>query len=236
MSIIAKIKAFFGFGKKLEVSKVPTLLEQFESKYKALPESQKQEFLSTAIVTSEQEAQTYLTQNLGHVTDANEYFKKATEHFELELGLYKLKHKDALQLVDKEYEQLLGRLLKFAECFAKPGNEVFENVESYIQKFEEHILLSEADGEYPIKISENGKWVRFPFLDTKLTKHIRTTEAIKILDELFVKTTSLNLLELDTHVPWIPISTVEVLAKCKDGRMSLLSNPTNAKYYGYIYT
>lgn len=235
MSILAKIKAFFGFRKKVEVPKPLTLIEQFESKYKALPEIDKQKFLESAWLASEQESLKFLSQNLGHALDALEYFLAATEHFELEVGIYKLKTRSLPGVVDKEYEKVLGRLPVLAECFAKPSSEVLNVLDNYIQKFEEHLLLAEADGTYHIRTSENGKWILFPFLDEKVFRTIRKSDALKTLNSLFVNTSALGLLELDTHVPWIPISFVEVLEKSKNGRMSLLSNPVNAKYYGYIY-
>ena len=235
MSILAKIKVFFGFGKKVEALKIPTLLEQFESQYKTLPETKQLEFLDSTIAQLEVESEGYLAQNLGHVVDADDYFAKAVEHFELEVALYKLKHKMLPGVVDKDFEKLLGRLPKIAECFAKPGSEVLKNVDEYIQKFEEQLLLAEADGVYNIKISENGKWICFPFLDAKIVKHIRVTEAKKVLVDLFVDAKDMSLLELDTRVPWLPISFVEVQEKCKLGRVSLLRDSSTGKYYGYIY-
>ena len=235
MSILAKIKAFFGFGKKLEAPKIPTLLEQFESQYKTLPETKQLEFLDSTIAQLEVESEGYLAQNLGHVVDADDYFAKAVEHFELEVALYKLKHKMLPGVVDKDFEKLLGRLPKIAECFAKPGSEVLKNVDEYIQKFEKQLLLAEANGVYNVKISENGRWTCFPFLDAKLIKHLRVSEARKMLDGMFANVAVLRLLELDTHVPWLPISFIEVQEKCKLGRVSLLHDSSTGKYYGYIY-
>jgi hypothetical protein len=235
MSFLDSLKKFFGFGPHDKVAPAPTSVDQFKTRYAATPVAEKQAYLEKTKAEVETESARLLTQVMGQTGNANAFFVSARECFALSCYLYQQTH-PASSGVDKDYEALLGRLVRFAEVYAKPTPELLESIDSYIQTYEEVLYLAEASGNYRLSVSEYGVWLRFPFLIEKDLKPGRKSGAEQELKKLFVPCPELSLLEMETRVPWLPISFVEIVARNSQSRMTLLSDPNKQLYYGYRYT
>lgn len=238
MSLISSIKRFFGFGKQGPAPAPVTSVSTFKAELSGTPVEQQPGFIQHAFVQAEALSKELENSAPGQAGKAESFFAKAKDHFALEIYLYKKAHPFAAQnvaLVDLELEQRLGRLISYAQSFAKPSAEITAALNQYIQTYEEAILLAEARGEYKLSISENEKWVRLPFLQPDTIKIARKREATQALKNLFVDCPELTLLELDTHVPWHHISTLELSEKNMTGRAALFRIPETEQYYCYLY-
>jgi hypothetical protein len=235
MSLLASIKKFFGFGKQQIAAHNATLVEKFQAKLASLPESERPSFLASEKEQSEAKGIEYVQAARGQSGRAAAFFNEAAEHFALEVFLYQQTHRPTGQAVDPGYEKILGRLVGIAEVFAKPAAELLDQLDSYIQQNEEAIYLSEVKGEYQLAVSENGKWFRFPFLKQKTIRPGHSQDAEHKLQELFATCPQLSIFEMNTRVPWQPISFVECTEKSKEARMSLMYDPSTQYYFAYLY-
>lgn len=238
MHFIASLRRFFGFARQETLPKNASLVEQFASELKATSEDRKTVLVEQVRQRVEAESAALLAKAAGQAGQANDFFNHAKDHFALEAFLYQkasLGHGTGDE-IDAAYERLLGRMVAYAEVFAKPSLEVINALDAYIQTFEDAIYIHEAQGNYSLAVSENGRWIRLPFLDKKTIKPGKRESAKKKLRELFPEAGELTLLELETHVPWWPISFLEFSEKAKGMRLALLYNPEGEKYYAYLYS
>jgi hypothetical protein len=236
MSFLASVKRFFGLEKTAVSAPQQKTLEQlYQDRLAAVAPGERPAFLTSEQKRAEEESTALLARARGQAGDADHFFALAREHFAFEVFL----HTQGMPaggsaVVNPELEKVLGRLLAYAEVFAKPSPELITFLDQYIQEFEEPIFLAEARGEYTLSVSEHGKWIRFPFL-AKDKKILRRQDAQKKLGPVFAECPELALLEMDTHVPWQPVSFLEFSEKAKSGRMVLLREPKSEKYYAYLY-
>lgn len=238
MSFIGSVKRFFGFEKPNINAPTLTSIGSFEVELaKVAPEAQNA-FVGEAYARVEAESAELQKNALGQAGKASSFFAQAKDHFALEIYLYKKIHtaEVAATELNPELEQRLGRILRYSESFAKPSAEAAAALAQYMQACEDHILLAEMRGEYGLSLSENGRWIRLPFLQEGLIKPVHKREAAQTLNKLCMDCPELALLELETHVPWHPISSFDFAEKAKLGRMSLFRVPDGEKYYGYLYT
>lgn len=236
MSLIGSVKRFFGFEKPNISAPPMSSVSAFEAQLSKVPPEAQTAFISEAFSRVEAESADLQKNALGQAGKASTFFTGARDHFAFEIYVYRKMHAPETPEVDSELELRLGRILRYAESFAQPSNEVAAALTQYIQACEEHILLAEMRGEYGLALSENGKWIRFPFLKEGLIKPVHKREAVQTLSTLYMDCPELSLLELETRVPWHPISSFDFMEKAKSGRMSLLRVPDGEKYYGYLYT
>ncbi len=238
MPLLSTIKRFFGFGKQNTTPPHATLVGAFEAGLAGAAAEQKKNYLQQAYEQSELKSKELEASAPGQAGKAATFFGEAKEHFALEIHVYKQASPEGAldaESIDPGLEQRLGRLISYAQSFAKPSAEIAATLNQYIQTYEEAILLAEARGEYKLSISENEKWVRLPFLQPDTVKLARKREAAQALQGLFVDCSELSLLELETRVPWHHISTLELTEKTKTGRAALFRIPETEQYYCYLY-
>ncbi len=239
MSLISSVKHFFGLEKQNTSAPQITLISTFEGELASLPPEQHAHFIGQAYEQSEAKSKEFEASAPGQAGKAASFFSEAKDHFALEIYLYKKIKALSGQVtegIDPELEQRLGRLISYAQSFAKPSAEIALAINGYIQTYEEAILLAEARGEYKLSISENDRWVRLPFLQPDTVKMARKREAVQELKRLCTDCSELALLEFESRVPWHHISTLELIEKAKTGRAALFRIPETEQYYCYLYT
>lgn len=239
MSLISSLKRFFGLEKQNTSTPPVTSIGAFEAALAGLPPEQHAHFIQQAYEQGEAKSKELEASAPGQAGKAASFFAEAKDHFALEIYLYKKINAPTGQGadgVDPELEQRLGRLISYAQSFAKPSSEIALAINQYIQTYEEAILLAEARGEYKLSISENDRWVRLPFLQPDTVKMARKREAAHELKNLCTDCPELALLEFEARVPWHHISTLELAEKTKTGRAALFRIPETEQYYCYLYT
>ncbi len=243
MSFIAKIRQFFGFKPQNKPTPSPTLVTVYKAKLAAIQTAERQQFFAVEKERAlagyselKKEAST-ISPHAGHV-----FFEKAREHFELENLVYKdwiATQKGSQEPTGSglaEYEQILGHITDYAKPLAQNSLDVLPKIDAYIQKYEEYILLAEARGEYTFGVSENKKWIRWSFTHNEHFRAARKAEATKFLSNYFAFCPELEFLEMTTHVPWLPISFLEIGTLAKGKTMAGLFVPATNDYYSYIYS
>lgn len=132
-----------------------------------------------------------------------------------------------------EYERLLEELAKSLKLISKPADEPFAQLHSYIKNYEDQILLSEAQGKYRFGISETDKWILLPILSTLENNPPKKNQAQKEVDKWYRSWSVMDLLKLNTDVPFRAISMVDVEEQVEGKRLVLLK--TSGKYYWKIF-
>jgi hypothetical protein len=148
--------------------------------------------------------------------------------------VYQQLHPATAGMVDEVYEQLLGKLVSIFQVSAQPAAATLSALESYVQRFEEHLLLQEASGIYSFAVSENKKVIRFPFMQPTSVRAVHKQEAEQVLARLFTESRELALLELDTRAPWIPISFLEITDLARGGTLACVKLAGKPEYYGFL--
>lgn len=231
MSIVKKIKLFLGLEKPPAPPHVPTLLEGLQAQLKALPAEQAVGILTSKLAEAEQAVASVLGTQ-GSVELSGDPI--VWQHFEVLAFAYQQLHPQTAGIVDPAYEQLLGKLVSLFQLNAKPASEVLSVLDSYVQHFEEPLLLHEASGTYSFAISENRKVVRFPFMQPKAVKAAHLSEATTALAQVFTESRELSLLELDTHAPWVLISFLEIVELAREQKIACVKLAGTSQYYGFL--
>lgn len=231
MSIVKKIKLFLGLEKPPAPPHVPTLLEELRTQLKVLPPEQRTGVLTSKFAEAEQAVASVLA-TPGSVESSGDPI--VWQHFEVSAFAYQQLHPPTAGVVDPAYEQLLGKLVSLFQLNARPAPEVLATLESYVQRFEEPLLLHEASGTYSFAISENRKVVRFPFMRPKAVKAAHLSEATAALTQVFTESRELSLLELDTHAPWVLISFLEIVELAREKKIACVKLAGANQYYGFL--
>lgn len=231
MSILKKIKLFLGLEKPPAPPHVLTLLEELQAQLKALTPEQRTGVLTSKLTEAGQAVDAVLASR-GPVEPGGD--PTAWQHFEVLVFVYQQLHPQMAGVVDPAYEQLLGKLVSLFQLNAKPAPEVLSALETYVQRFEEQLLLREASGTYSFAISENRKVIRFPFMQPKAVKAARLTEATTTLGQVFTESRELGLLELDTHAPWVLISFLEIVELAREEKIACVKLAGTSQYYGFF--
>lgn len=231
MNILHKIKLLLGLEKPPAPVHIPTLWEQVQAQLQPLSPDEQNALLKTKLAEAEQAISAFVQAD----TPPEEAPDPVIwQQFEVLVRIYEQLHPQTPGTVDANYEELLGKLVRILLVSAKPAAEVLSQVEGYVQKFEESLLLREASGIYKFAVSENKKVIRFPFMEPKAVKAARTEEAEKELAHLFTESRELQLLELDTHTPWVPISFLEIMDLARAGSIVCVKSAGKPEYYGFL--
>lgn len=202
---ISSFKQLLGLQAKLPPPQ--SLLQKAAEAYSKVPDSEKQQFIQSTLDKSSLAVATALTNK------DKAGLKEALEHAEVVVYFTKEKLKGVTLPLDKpEHDEVLKALdtiVELIKVLAVPGTEFLKNLENYLHRYEENLELTEARGEYKVKISENQEWVRLPlleFLPKKMDKKTPTMELKKIFTEI----PQAKHLELDSRVPMRTTSLVDV--------------------------
>lgn len=231
MNILHKIKLLLGLEKPPAPVHVPTLWEQLQAQLQPLTPDQKAVLLNTKQVEATQAVDAFVQAGIPSEQVAD---PTIWQQCEVLVHVYEQQHPQTPGVVDSDYEALLGKLVLVLLVSAQPAAEVLSRIESYVQRFEEPLLLHEASGMYKFTVSENKKVIRFPFMEPKAVKAARKEEAEKELSQLFTESRELQLLELDTHTPWIPISFLEITDLARGGAIACVKVAGKSEYYGFL--
>lgn len=217
MDMWHKIKQFFGFEKPVAPPKALRPREALEA---ALANVGPGDALTRLQVAAEQAEQGWGAL----VNDPATAPERLDEQLELLYYCYTQLHPAAPDHVDLAYEQLLERVHGVLLRYIRDGQEVLAQLDQYIQRYEEAIYLTEAKGEYVLARSEHGVYIRLPFMAGAILKSAQRPAAAKILSSLFHRSYALSFLELQSAVPWSPISFVDFMALAKERKMALVTD------------
>ncbi len=151
---------------------------------------------------------------------------------ELACFCYSQLHPQSTAQVDPVYERLLERIQPVWSALLREGGHVVQQLDQYIQRYEEYIYLTEAKGEYVLGRSEHGLYIRLPFMSGGILKSAQRAAAEKALGGLFFRSYALPFVELQAAVPWTPISFVDFMALAKERKMALVTDGTG--YYACL--
>lgn len=231
MNLVHKIKLLLGLEKPPAPVHIPTVLERLQAQLQTASADQKTELLQTAQRAAEKQVSDFL-QARGPVEQAPD--PVVWQQFEVMVFVYQQLHPAPAGVVDGAYEQLLGTLVNIFQVSAQPAAGALSALESYVQRFEEHLLLQEASGIYSFSVAENKKVIRFPFMQPTSVRAAHRQEAEQTLARLFTESRELALLELDTHTPWVPISFLEIMDLARGGTIACVKLAGKPEYYGFM--
>lgn len=238
MGVISKVLNLFGLGKKTELATEKTPLQQLQDKLnQTLPEDR------PAVITKAWEDAKLVLDTLKSFdteppADALGYMDRVCRNFDILVYLYGVqKSKDGSvewkKGIDEDYEKLLEILPQRLLPLTKTKTTVLEEVEQYITQKEDGIFLKEASGDYTIRISENQKWVAWPFAQDESRGKSRIVTLRQELAQHFVPCTSLSAIEFSERVPFVDISFLE-LKNLNFEKAVNVFEPKENKYYTYF--
>lgn len=133
-------------------------------------------------------------------------------------------------------DKIKKELVKSLQLISIPAKEALAQINDYLEKFEEGILLEEARGIYKFKISENDRWVKLPLLSSFPEKtSARKMQAEKEIEKLFQTIPELELLDFANTIPFRPISFVEIEALVKNKKIAAVKTTKSGEVYWCIF-
>lgn len=134
-----------------------------------------------------------------------------------------------------EAEAVLEKLVLSLEILAENGDMQLRQMESFLTRFTEQILLDEAKGIYRFGVSENNVWIQLPLLSTQSPMAKKQGPVKREADKLFKAVPELDWLDFTKNVPFVQISFVDV-QKLAQGKKISAVKPTNSEeYYWRIF-
>lgn len=197
----------------------PTRLDVLKIDYDKTPEQDRLIFIQNALSASGKAVNDIATalqnQTQEVVLVTSPVYEKVRDGLqELEAQIYFIKEKNkAAPESDQATEEDLAALQNVSRLLrplAILGKTFTVKLEEYLQKFEEPLRLAEARGEYKLKISENKEWVQLPLLQFLISKKTGTKIPESILLQFFYPFPELAVLELETAIPMLTTSLIEV--------------------------
>lgn len=225
MNMWHRIKRFFGFEKPVLPPPALRPREAIQRELEKLAPGEAIAHLGQALQQAE-------AAWAARAQDAAATPESLDEQLELLFFCYSQLHPASGGPVDPAYEQLLERIQAVTSRLMSDGSESLKRLDQYIQQYEEYIYLTEAKGQYVLARSEQGSYIRFPFMTGAILKSAKRPAAAKTLAELFHLSRALTFLEMQSAVPWTPISFVDFMAEAKDRKLALITD--GAGYYACL--
>jgi hypothetical protein len=239
MLLLNKILIFFGLKKAPVAPQIVSPLDTLKSNLQKSPKQNQVAILEAAKTTSVQVLDSLDSFIAEPPADSKEYLSKLTDNFDILVYIYQHQQTENGNFAwkkdfDQSYEELLELLPKKLVPLGAVKEKILADIDAYIQKYEEDIYLKEAQADYEIQISENRKWIKWPFLVGKVLKSGRRIAAKKVCADMFFDCPSLETLEFQARVPWNSVSFLEI-RDLPFSKAVNLSVEKNNYYYTYLY-
>ncbi len=238
MGIFRKILSFLGFSKDQEQQGPDSPLRSLLHRLRSISEEARALEMKEAEKKSREQLSTLDGFKTEPPADPVGYLQKFQEHFEVLTFIFQHSRTEEGNLawregVDGDYETLLEMLPDKLYALKKPYGQTVEQVEAYIKQFEEYLLLADARAEFKFQISENQKWIAWPFLSKEFLRPSARHRAEGECRKIFLNCPALQSLEFDRRVPMLPISFLDIQKLPAQFGVNV-ADFANNKFYTYL--
>ncbi len=229
---ISTLKQWVGLeSKPVPPPPPPTRLEIVKEEYGKLGEEERVQYREKELA----ELTILVKQTLASGSKDFDIIKHGLENQEAVIFLTKesVKNKE-LKETEPEFLEILGALdtlVELLKLLSVSGKEINEQLEQYVHQFEEQLVLTEAGGEYKLGVSENKEWIRLPFLKFLTSKRLDKKVPIAELLKFFKDIPQVRFLELDSRVPFHPISLLDTELFIAEKKVVPLYLKDNEQFY-----
>lgn len=237
MSIFTRILEFLGL-KKRNIDQVPVAVKRLMKDLQKSNELERVKLMEQAQVVAKANLDALNSFKANQPADPKKFLSELCENFDVLTFIFQHRETEAGNVawrdgIDPVYEQLLELLPDKISALGRPVEQLWQDFEDYLERFEDQLLLSDARADFLIRITENKKWIIWPFVEPKLLRASRQKNALQRCRELFLDLPSLRTLDFENRVPSNPVSFLEV--KTITGMRGVnVADFANNKFYTYL--